>query len=252
MVAMPRAGLLVRWMETIVITAATATELSLLTGLPGVRELPQRGLRGVYELAVARKRLIFAVTGMGKTNAAIATILLIGRFFPALLVNTGCAGAYGLGGLAVGDLALATAEIYGDEGVLTPSGWQPLEFIGIPLLETGGRRFFNEFPLSPLAAAEAVRSAEMMGITLHAGRFVTVSTCSGTTRRGDEVARRFDAICETMEGAAIAHAALLHGVDCLEIRGVSNMVEDRDLSRWDLAGAAEVAQQFLRTFLEMP
>jgi futalosine hydrolase len=53
-----------------------------------------------------------------------------------------------------------------------------------------------------------------------------------------------------MEGAAVAHVALRHGLDCMEIRGVSNMVEDRDLSRWDIAGAAEQAQRFILAFIE--
>jgi futalosine hydrolase len=36
----------------------------------------------------------------------------------------------------------------------------------------------------------------------------------------------------------------------MEIRGISNMVEDRDLSRWDIAGAAEKAQRFVLRFIE--
>jgi futalosine hydrolase len=41
-----------------------------------------------------------------------------------------------------------------------------------------------------------------------------------------------------------------YGVDCLEVRGVSNMVEDRDLSRWNLPLAVEKAQRFIIKYLE--
>jgi len=52
-----------------------------------------------------------------------------------------------------------------------------------------------------------------------------------------------------MEGAAVAQVCQQYKVPFLEIRGVSNMVEDRNLQNWDLAGAAENAQQALVALL---
>ena len=126
-----------------------------------------------------------------------------------------------------------------------------MQTIGIPAVERGGRRYFNEFPLSLAAAAKAVHLAGTLGLALHRGRFVTVSTCSGTTARGERLRERFHAICENMEGAAIAQVALLYGVDTLEVRGISNLVEDRDLSRWDIPLAVEEVQRFLVKLVEM-
>ena len=45
---------------------------------------------------------------------------------------------------------------------------------------------------------------------------------------------RWGAVCENMEGAAAAHVSLLYGVPFAEARGISNIVEDRDRSRWDI------------------
>ena len=89
-----------------------------------------------------------------------------------------------------------------------------------------------------------------MGLTMGRGRFVTVSTCSGTRSRGEELQRRFGAICENMEGAAAAQVSMRYGIDCLEVRGISNMVEYRDLSRWDIPLAVEKTQRFLLRLLE--
>jgi len=86
-------------------------------------------------------------------------------------------------------------------------------------------------------------------LTLHIGRFVTVSTVSGTMAQGIALSSRFGGICENMEGGAAAQVALLYGVDCLEIRGVSNLVEDRDLSRWDMALATQRVQEFIPRFI---
>jgi futalosine hydrolase len=237
-------------MDTIVVAAATAMEISLLVSVMNAREHAVRGLREIYEGECRGKRVILAVTGLGKVNTASALTSLIGRFSPGLLINTGCAGAYGGSGLSVGDLALATEEIYGDEGVLTSSGWNSLDCIGIPLLRVKEEEYFNKLPLSRSLVEKAVRFAGEYGIPLRKGKFITVSTCSGTAVRGEELSNRFEAICENMEGVAAAHVSIMYGIDFMEIRGISNIVEDRNLSRWDIAHAAENAQRFVHAFIE--
>ena len=52
-----------------------------------------------------------------------------------------------------------------------------------------------------------------------------------------------------MEGAAVAQLCARFGVPFFEVRGISNLVEDRDLSRWDLPAAAAAAQQAVRAVL---
>jgi futalosine hydrolase len=238
-------------MKPLLITAAIPLELRLLILGTGAREVATDLPLTVYKGKVGKTVVIISLTGIGKVNAAASISALIARYKPGLLINTGCAGAYMGSGLAVGDLALASVEIFGDEGVLTPEGWDSFDLMDIPLLERDGKRYFNIFPLSPQATEKAVRLGESVGQPLMAGPFVTVSTCSGTSARGDELAGRFGgAICENMEGAAAAQVALMYGVECLEIRGVSNLVEDRDLSRWNIRLAVERAQQFVLKYIE--
>jgi futalosine hydrolase len=52
-----------------------------------------------------------------------------------------------------------------------------------------------------------------------------------------------------MEGGAVAQVALRYGVDAMEVRGISNLVEDRDLSRWNIPLAVERAQDFIAGFI---
>ncbi|HEX5773714.1 MAG TPA: futalosine hydrolase [Geomobilimonas sp.] len=234
----------------VLVTAATLQELDHL-----IRAIGQGGqdtilFRQVHAGTIDGVSVVLAVTGMGKVNAASTLTLLVERYRPQLVINTGCAGAYEGSGLAVGDLAVASVEAYGDDGVFTPAGWEPLDFIGIPLLERKGRCYFNEFPLSFSASEKAMQLAAALGIPVKRGRFVTVSTCSGSTSRGRELADRFDALCESMEGAAVAHVSLMYGIDCLEVRGISNPVEDRDLSRWNIPRAVENAQRFVLKYIQ--
>ncbi|ACM19260.1 futalosine hydrolase, putative [Geotalea daltonii FRC-32] len=237
-------------MKSIFVTASVMQELSLLIRSIGAVQAEPDIFPDIYRGRIGDKDITLAVTGIGKINAASATTVLLQGRTPDLLVNTGCAGAYQGSGLTVGGLAVATSEILADDGVLTPEGWQPLDLIGIPLVKRSGKAYFNEFPLSMQAAGKAASLAAALGLSTIRGKFLTVSTCSGTSARGDELFSRFGGICENMEGAAVAQVALRYGVDCLEIRGVSNMVENRDMSSWNIPGAVESVQRFLLKYIE--
>ena len=198
--------------------------------------------RGVLDGAPA----ILLPAGMGKTNVAHGVTALLERHAVRGVIGFGVGGAYPGSGLEVGGVALASASVYGDEGVDAPEGWLSTEGIGIPLVRRGERSWFNEFPLDPDRMERARAALSAAGIGARVGPFVTVSACSGTARRGEELARRFGALCEGMEGAALAHVCALYDVPCLELRAISNDVEDRDLSRWRLREAAEAAQAAVR------
>lgn len=178
-------------------------------------------------------------TGIGTVNAAHALTCELERQTPDLVIQVGICGAYVPTGLPIRSVVLATEEIYGDVGVVTPEGWKPADEIGIPLVH-GDPPHFNRFPLDSQLVSTA---AEICGGTC--GAFVTVSQCSGVQAVGDSLYARFNALCENMEGAAAAHICTLYDVPFLEVRGISNLVEDRQLARWDISGAADAAQSAL-------
>ena len=237
-------------MKPFLVISAVEQEISYLIRVLGCTRICDRGFADVYAGRVGQRPIFIAATGIGKVNAASGTASLILQWQPELVINTGCAGAYPEAGLKTGDLAIAVSELFGDEGVITPEGWKGFDCIGIPVLELKGERYYNEIPLSFSATEKAVQLALALDIPLRRGRFLTVSTCSGTALRGRELYDRFAPVCESMEGAAVALVSLQHGIDCIELRGISNMVEDRDLSRWNITLAAEQSQRFLLKYLE--
>ncbi|CAA9368768.1 MAG: Futalosine hydrolase [uncultured Gemmatimonadetes bacterium] len=202
-----------------------------------IRELLGGGTRGELDGIPAR----LLVTGMGKTNAAYALTVLLERELVRVVISFGIAGAYVGSGLGVGSIALASAAVYGDEGVQTPTGWMGTEGIGIPLLPDPEQPRFNVFPLDGAWVTAAERSLAAAGVAVRTGPFVTVSCCAGTAELGAERAHRFGGLCEDMESAALAHVCAHRDVPFLAVRGISNLVEDRDLHRWRIAEAAEAA-----------
>ncbi len=190
------------------------------------------------------------VSGVGKINAASATSAMIERIKPRVVISTGCAGAYRGSGLSIGSLAVASHECLADEGVQTSLEWLDMRQIGLPTLTRGMTSYYNELPLAKHAAEKAMQLADYYGVPLTRGRFVTVSTCSGSEQRGEQLARQYGAICENMEGGAVAQVCLRYGIDCLEIRGISNLVEERNMKNWDIPRAVEAAQRFVLKYIE--
>jgi futalosine hydrolase len=188
---------------------------------------------------------VYSISGMGKTNAAHASTVLIRDYSPELIINFGVGGAYPSSGLAAGDIMVAEAEIYGDEGVLAADGFHGTDYIGIPVLRKGRKKYHNEFILDRRLAKRAVETAGSAfpggpdTPRVKSGKFLTVSTCTGTRKRAAQLRKMWGAICENMEGAAIAHICALYKIPLIEVRGVSNIVEDRDTTKWDLELASK-------------
>lgn len=185
--------------------------------------------------------ITICLCGVGKTNAAHGTTLLLEKFSPSVVYSIGVAGAYPSTGLHIGDIVLGEKEIYGDEGLLLTGEFRGMELLGFPLCRTEGKDYYNEFPLF---IPENIR-----GYTAK-GTCITVSSCTGSSARGKDLESRFAALCENMEGAAVAHICALSGIPAVEIRGISNIIEDRTatpLNKEDIMTAALNAQKF---FLE--
>ncbi|MGC2063536.1 MAG: futalosine hydrolase [Thermodesulfovibrionales bacterium] len=211
---------------------------------------------GFYSGRLFGCKLLYVASGMGKVNAAHTATLAINRHNPALIINFGIGGAYPSSGLTVGGVAIATKEIYADEGVWLEEGLQTVEAIGIPLVRAGRRRYFSEFPLlgrqtKKLISRRLLNSwQQYTGLSIKTGSFATVSACTGTKKRAEEIEKRFGVICENMEGAAVAHICALYEIPLIEVRGISNIVEERNRASWDTAAAAEHCQEVVVELLK--
>ena len=231
----------------------SATEKESRAILKTLRRIKGKSLAPlVYEGKIGKTNIIHIISGIGKTNAAYAATLLIEKFSPSAVINFGIGGAYPSANLSAGDIAIADKEIYGDEGLWLKDGFHKADEMGAPLLKKGRNKYFNEFPLDKGLIKKATKiipprpplvKGGWRDLKIKFGTFVTVSTVTGTVRRAREIEKRFNAICENMEGAAVAHVCAMYGIPMLELRGISNIVEDRDRSKWDIKTAAENCQK---------
>jgi futalosine hydrolase len=137
--------------------------------------------------------------GIGPVEAAAATAAAIARHQPAVILHVGIAGARRAAGLSPPTLVVGVESRYADLQV--PPGWAPR------LVETPA--YLVE--AATLALPQAVRCA--IGTSARVG---------GTS--GCDV--------EAMEGFGVLRAAQLAGVPAIEVRAVSNEIEEADRARW--------------------
>ena len=229
----------------IALLCSVQNEAELLLAQATIFENMTLGSKSIYVGTLEHQEICLCIGGMGKVNAAHAATLLFTQVSPKSLILFGIGGAYPASGAVVGDVALAREEIAGDEGVLTLDGFKDTEYISIPLARAAGSNFFNCFPASEMLLSRAQNAVTrvMERGRIHTGTFVTLSTCTGTSNRAAELDTHYNGLCENMEGAAAAQVATLHGIPWIEVRGISNIVEDRDLNKWDIPLAAEAAQK---------
>lgn len=197
-----------------------------------IRPEPAEELKIISEGQLRGKSVIFTHCGVGKVNAAHSATLLLENYNIDLMILFGIAGAYSAKGAKQGDVAVAATENYGEEGVSTKDGWKNMQVIS-PLLKNE-QEYFNTFPMDSKLSQLAVKVSTDLGFNVTSGNFITVSQCSGTRESGELLKKRFDGVCENMEGAAVAHICALYGIPMVEIRGISNIIEDRDLRTWSI------------------
>lgn len=221
-----------------VVALLSATELEvtpLLAGLPPAEPLGAGGVWRVRHGVVNDAPLATVVSGVGKVNAAAATLLVMELLQPTAILLVGIGGAYPGTELELGDVALAGSETHLDSGVGHGAAWQGMEELGFPLL-TGQTPTYNTFDLN---SPSLYRVATVLGLApLPFGTAEAITADAASARLLRE---RHGVAVESMEGAAVAQVAAAYGVPVIEIRGVSNVVGERDKSRWRLQGAVEAS-----------
>lgn len=152
--------------------------------------------------------------GIGPLEAGVRTARALCEVRPAALLHVGIAGARRGAGIALLDCVVGTEARYGDAAFpeLAPA--------------------LRPHP----ALLEAARRA------LPAARGLPISTAA-------RVGGAAGAAVEAMEGYAVLRAAELAGVPALEVRVVSNEIEEQDRARWRFDEAFEALAAVTRTLL---
>ncbi len=144
------------------------------------------------------------VCGVGPVEAAAATARRLAAGDVDALLHVGIAGACRGAGLALRDLVVGSASRYED--------------------------LRARFPGLVVDVAPAPALVAALGVALPAAQLLPIGTSAA-------VGGTAGCPVEAMEGFGVLRAAQLAGVPAVELRAISNEIEEDDRARWDIPGA---------------
>ncbi|WP_282068693.1 5'-methylthioadenosine/S-adenosylhomocysteine nucleosidase [Bacillus pumilus] len=164
---------------------------------------------GVYE----DKEVILLKSGIGKVNAAVSTTLLLDRFQPDYVINTGSAGGFHHT-LNVGDIVISTDVRHHDVDV-TIFDYEYGQVPGLPAA------FAADEKLVKLAEASAL---EIDHIQVAKGTIATGDSFMNDPDRVAFVREKFPELYAVeMEAAAVAQVCQLFGTPFVVVRALSDI-----------------------------
>ncbi|MBT3385291.1 MAG: futalosine hydrolase [Prolixibacteraceae bacterium] len=178
-----------------------------------------------YQLADIAIDILIAGIGTTFTTFHLTNTLQQNNY--QLVFNIGIAGSLSRE-LKIGQVVNVVSEEFADLGIEKKE-----EFL--TLFETG---FIdsNEFPFEGglLKASGGNGMLDFIKV-----RGITTNKSHGRSSSIAEINEKFSAHIESMEGAAVFYVCSWLGVSCYQIRAISNFVEPRDSSHWNIPLALE-------------
>lgn len=213
-------------MKTLLLVSATRMEITPL--LEQLAALPHDGT--TYQLTPTH-RLLVLVTGVGMTQTALALGSLCHHTID-LAINAGVAGSFV--NQVPGTVVNVRTDTFSELGAQDDETFLPIDALGLGTAQQQLSRPYS----SPLI------------LSLPIAKGITVNTVHGHEPSIEKVKQLYQPEIETMEGAAFMLAAEKFGWRAAQIRAISNAVERRDKSKWQMGKAVQSLNSFLYTLIQ--
>jgi adenosylhomocysteine nucleosidase len=238
------------------IIGAMEEEVEILQKLIENRTAEKIGPFEYYTGVLEGKETALLRCGIGKANAAIGAALMVNRFKPALVINTGCAGGVNPAGftpvLNFGDVVVSSSLVYHDFDISA---------FGYAAGQIPGRKdaFFHVEKAPLQTGLRAIAELKNEGLLPAPLNYVEGLICSGdvfvcSAKRVVEIVKLFPAVrAVEMEGAAIAHACSLFDTPYLVIRAMSDIAGEESPMKFDeyLPIAAKHSSEIVRRIVRL-
>ena len=163
---------------------------------------------------ISGRRVAVAKCGIGKVFAALCAEIMILKYSPDLLVNTGVGGAIG-GGLRCGDVVIADRLCQHD---------MDTSAIGDPKGLVSGINMIY-FEADPRARGILMEQGSALGLAVKSGTVATGDKFIADASDKERIASDFNAsVCE-MEGCAIAQTAFVNNTPFAVVRAISDSAD---------------------------
>jgi futalosine hydrolase len=152
------------------------------------------------------------ISGVGIPNACYTLTNYLQDHNPDLIINMGVAGAFNREYL-IGDVFEVSQDCFSEIGAENREGFLSAKDIGLEVTT-----FFNYIPKTNLNQAKGI----------------TVNTIHGNNDSIKDVVLRLSPNLESMEGAAFMMICQKFNINFIQVRSISNFVEERNRDNWNL------------------
>jgi len=180
------------------------------------------------------------ITGVGMVPTAAGTAMALGSYKYDAVINAGISGCFNRE-IPIGKVLNIISDCLPETGA--EDGEHFLSIIDLKLLAE------DEFPFEggKLLNNSVFESRLINGMLIASG--ATVNTVHGNISSIEAFLARHKVDVESMEGAAFIYTCKMFGVRHIQVRSVSNYIEDRDVSKWDIPLAVMNLNHFLLDLL---
>jgi len=175
----------------------------------------------IKPLIQAQRNVEMLITGIGSSATIyhLTKKLLTNHY--DLVIQAGIAGMFA-GKFTLGAVVFVKEDAFADIGIEEKGELRTIFEYGF--LDK------NEFPFSDGKLLNP--SAILEKIPLPAATAITVNMVSDNFVHNENFRQKYHADIESMEGAAFHYVCLQHKINFLQVRSLSNVVGERDKSRW--------------------
>jgi futalosine hydrolase len=224
--------------DKVLLVTATGFEVEPTLAHFGCSAAGLKGL-GISGTLAESENFDCLVTGVGQLQCAAHLAMSLAAKRYEYVVQAGLAGSFS-SRLPKRSVVRVREELLGDLGA--ESGDTFLDIVEMNLLPDNGTPFSS-------GVLKVSEPACAVKLNLEGVRSVTVNRTLADPRSIEWVRRRFAPDIVNMEGAALFYTCLLHGVQFIELRAISDMVGPRDKSSWDMSGAVHALNEHVITLL---
>jgi len=165
------------------------------------------------------------ITGIGM----VATAFYMGKTLQAfnydVAINAGIAGCFNKN-LKLGEVFNISSDCFSELGA--DNGEYFLSLIDLKLIEE------NTFPFNNMELInEFTFSSEIIN-RMPKAKGITVNTIHGSEDSIVKIIKLYKPLTESMEGAAFMYACMLQNLKYIQIRSISNYIEKRNKSSWNI------------------
>ena len=169
-----------------------------------------------YEATLNNQNIILTESGIGKTNAARTTQILIDYYKPEAIFNIGVAGGIAKN-LKVGDIIISTSLVQHDFDITAfnhSKGYIP--------------NIGNNIPIDNRLLNTTKTILDTNNISYKEGLIASGDIFCTKESMATKINTQFNALCVEMEGASIAQTAYLSKTPCLVIRSISDCPDNNN------------------------